>query len=109
VSASAPRPAARGFPVLLALGVVAALAILSVAGLRSYRHLAAQHAEERRLEQSIADTEERLEALRRRIRRLRDDPVTWERLAREELGLVRPGELVVVFPDDAVPPPPAAR
>jgi cell division protein FtsB len=105
VSATAPRPASPRFPFLLVLGVVAALAILGVAAQRSYRHLAAQHAEERRMEQAIAQTEERVEALRRRIRRLRDDPATLERLAREEMGLVRPGELVVVFPEPLPPSP----
>jgi cell division protein FtsB len=34
-------------------------------------------------------------ALRRRAERLRTDPATIEGVARETLGLVRPGELVV--------------
>jgi cell division protein FtsB len=40
-----------------------------------------------------------VEELVRRIERTRDDPVTWERLAREELGLVRPGDIVVMLPE----------
>lgn len=37
--------------------------------------------------------------LRVQIRRLTDDPETIESVAREELGLVRPGELVFVVKD----------
>lgn len=36
--------------------------------------------------------------LRREIRRLHDSPRSVERLARSELGLVRPGEIVYRFP-----------
>ena len=38
-------------------------------------------------------------ALREQARRLRDDPGTIESVAREELGLVRPGEIVVTIKD----------
>lgn len=92
------------FPFLLVMGVVVALAILAVATTRSVRHLEAQRAEERHLEEALADTERQVEELRRRIRRLREDPATLERLAREEMGLVRPGEVVVIFPKSAPEP-----
>jgi cell division protein FtsB len=38
-------------------------------------------------------------ALRDEARRLRDDPATIEGVAREELGLIRPGEILVVVRD----------
>ena len=37
--------------------------------------------------------------LREEIRRLRDDPETIESIAREDLGLIRPGELLFVIRD----------
>jgi cell division protein FtsB len=37
--------------------------------------------------------------LRESARRLREDPTTIESLAREELGLIRPGEVLVVVKD----------
>jgi cell division protein FtsB len=37
--------------------------------------------------------------LRASARRLREDPTTIELLAREELGLIRPGEVLVVLKD----------
>jgi cell division protein FtsB len=38
-------------------------------------------------------------ALRERVQRLRDDPATIEAVARRELGLVRPGEILVTVKD----------
>lgn len=40
--------------------------------------------------------------LRRRIHALRESPRTLERLARSELGLVRPGEIVYRFSTETV-------
>jgi cell division protein FtsB len=37
--------------------------------------------------------------LREEVRRLREDPSTIESLAREELGLIRPGELLFIVRD----------
>jgi cell division protein FtsB len=39
------------------------------------------------------------EALRERARRLRSDPATIESVARGELGLIRPGEIVFTIKD----------
>jgi cell division protein FtsB len=38
-------------------------------------------------------------SLRDKIRRLREDASTIESVAREELGLIRPGELLVILKD----------
>ena len=38
-------------------------------------------------------------ALQRRIRRLREDPAAIEELARRELGLIKPGEIVFTICD----------
>jgi cell division protein FtsB len=84
--------------ILLALAVLIVAAI-GLGAARSYRDLAAARARAAVLESQIAGAEERVEALARRIERTRDDPATWERLAREELGLVRPGDIVVLLPE----------
>ncbi|HWP98988.1 MAG TPA: septum formation initiator family protein, partial [Vicinamibacterales bacterium] len=44
-------------------------------------------------------------ALRDEIRRLRDDPAAIEALARERLGLIKPGEILVVVGRRVAPPP----
>jgi cell division protein FtsB len=38
-------------------------------------------------------------ALREQVRRLQEDPATIEAVARKELGLIRPGEILVVVRD----------
>jgi cell division protein FtsB len=52
------------------------------------------------------DAAARLDALKREnqrlredVRRLRDDPGTIESIAREELGLIRPGEMLFIIKD----------
>jgi cell division protein FtsB len=54
-----------------------------------------------RLERDIAAIDVRNAALRLEIERLRKDPLTIETLARERLGMGRPGELTYRFEDAA--------
>lgn len=58
----------------------------------------------RGLEKELADVEEdnaalrrQIEALRGKVARLRDDPSAVERIARDDLGLVRQTEVVFQF------------
>ena len=108
-AASRRRPAralllgAAGFFLLLVLA----------AGWKGYRDLEAARQREAMLTARIGETAARVETLRRRIGRLRDDPVALERMAREQLGLVKPGDVVVVYPETkpatpAAPVPPPA-
>ena len=99
-AAAAPPPRERS-PFLLALAVIAVLVAVGAASLRSWRDLAEQRAHEAELAASIAKTEATVRQLEERNRRLEKDPVTLERLARQELGLVKPDDLVVVFPAPA--------
>lgn len=97
-SRSAPRPAS--FRLLAGTVLFFLVVLLSAAGVRSYRDLEAARRREALLEQKIAATEASVAVLRRRVERLRDDPVTLERLAREELGMVRAGDVVIVLPGE---------
>ncbi len=81
------------------------LLLVLAAGWKSYRDLESAREREAMLAARIVQTESRVDALRRRIASLREDPVALERMAREQLGLVKPGEVVVVYPE--TPPPPA--
>ena len=91
------------------------LTLLVVAGIKSYRDLVAVRQQESGLRQEVARTEQRIDDLRHRVERLRSDPATLERLAREELGMVHPGDVVIVLPPEeeapaavvAAPPAPA--
>lgn len=104
-----PAPARPdSFRSVLGAVVVGALLLLAGAGVKSYKDLAAARAREAALEAEIADAEERIEQLHGRIERLKSDPSTLERLAREELGMVRAGDVVIVLPPSAAPPAPAS-
>jgi cell division protein FtsB len=81
------------------------LLLLGVAGARSWRDLDRARDRQADLELEIEQTEERIETLERRIQRLRRDPLLLERLAREELNLVREGEVVFMLPEPAGAPP----
>jgi cell division protein FtsB len=72
--------------------------LLVFASVKSHRDLVAARDHQRDLERTIHDTRDHIELLRGRIGRLRNDPGTLERLAREDLGMVRPNDVVIVLP-----------
>ena len=110
-SAAAAAPPRERSPFLLALAVIAGLIAVGAASLRAWHDLAEQRAHEADLAAAIAKTETAVRRLEERNRRLEEDAVTLERLARQELGLVKPEDLVVVFPPAAPGPasPPPRR
>ena len=90
---SAPRP----FLLFLSLFGVAMLAIslFGDQGFFAYRSLSGQA---HQLRKEVADLQSREEALAFQIHALRTDPAAIEKLARQKLGLVKPGELVIQLP-----------
>ncbi len=84
----------------LGIAVLVLLALLAVAGVKSYHDLKAVRVQEAELARQVDATEERLEVLVHRLDLLDDDPLTLERMAREELGMVRPGDVVIVLPEE---------
>lgn len=95
----------EGSPVrsMTAAAVLFLVLLLGLAGARSWRDLDRARTRQSELAVKIEDTEARIDALERRIERLRHDPLLLERLAREELGLVKEGEVVFVLPAANVP------
>ena len=53
----------------------------------------------RQLQASLEDLRHENAALREEMRRLNEDPATIESLARQDLGLIRPGEVVFILKD----------
>ncbi len=96
-----PRPLRS----LVSALVVFALLGLAAAALKGWRDYQGARAHEQRLEQDIAGTQKRIGALERQIDRLQHDPATLDEVAREQLGLVKPDEVVVILPKN----PPATR
>jgi cell division protein FtsB len=90
---------ARGWrPSLIVLGVLALLVGAAVLGDTGILHLWRLRAEVEALHRDVQGLEAENERLTRAIAELRTDPAAVERVAREELGLVRPGERVLRFP-----------
>lgn len=73
-------------------------AVLVLAGYDGSRDLARLRAREAQLEGRLERTDANIAALRERIDRLRSDPYALERVAREDLGLTRAGEVVFILP-----------
>jgi cell division protein FtsB len=57
------------------------------------------------MEREIVTLRARADELARTVERLRTDPAAVEKLAREELGYVRPDETVLKFPSSRRPAP----
>jgi cell division protein FtsB len=64
-----------------------------IQGVRQRRHLA-------RVQREVAALDDQNDRLLADIRALRSDPWRIEAIAREELGLTRPGEILFLFPHD---------
>ena len=81
-----------------AAGLLVLLVALAVAGERSVRRFWNLRGEVDRVQREIQRLEAENEELSRTVDRLRDDPSVIEKIAREELGMVKPGEKVLRFP-----------
>src|SRR6476619_3351193 len=76
---------------------ILSLCVLTAVGERGVLHLWRLRGEKNRLDEQNYRLQKENEALRQRIYRIRNDNAYLEKLAREELNLVRPGEIVYRF------------
>lgn len=83
---------------LLLVGYVLLLMGLVAFSTEAYRELERQRRRERELARRVAAAEARIEQARLAVERRQRDPLVLERLAREQLGWVRPHEVVLVLP-----------
>ncbi|HMA79980.1 MAG TPA: septum formation initiator family protein [Candidatus Binatia bacterium] len=81
---------------LLGTGIVL-LSLVTIVGERGALHLWRLRGEKSRLDEQNFRLQQENEALRRRIFRIRNDDDYLEKLAREDLNMVRPGEVVYRF------------
>jgi len=96
----------------IGLGVFGLLAIatllLAIFNDRGMLQVRSQSSKLSTIESEISNLETENKSLTQEIHSLRTDRGTIEKLAREELKLVKPGEVVLVTPSDiATSPPPA--
>jgi cell division protein FtsB len=102
------RPAWLPQPRWVVAGLVGLLLVVAVLGNKGLLHLLRVQGEVETLQRDIQTLETENARLSRAIAELRDNPSVIERIAREELGLVRPGERVLRFPKTSRPRAPGA-
>ncbi|HEV8309741.1 MAG TPA: septum formation initiator family protein [Methylomirabilota bacterium] len=99
----------RPHPGWIVAGLLGLLLLAAVVGENGVLQLWRLRKEVEALHRDVQALEAENDRLSQAITELRDDPTVMERIAREELGLVRPGERVLRFPRSAGPAaPPAA-
>ena len=91
------RFAERILPIaILAMAVVGVpVMMLAPEGLPRLRSLSKELAQ---VESENVEQRQQIQQLRGKVRHLREDPAAVERIARDELGLVRTSEVVFQFP-----------
>jgi cell division protein FtsB len=82
------------------------LSLVTIVGERGALHLWRLLGEKNRLDAQNYRLQKENEALRQRILRIRNDNHVLEKLAREELNMVRPGEVIYRFPAAEIRPTP---
>ncbi|OFX24000.1 MAG: hypothetical protein A2V77_08485 [Anaeromyxobacter sp. RBG_16_69_14] len=85
---------------IAAVLVLLGLSALDPDGLRKARR---NQAEVKRLERENAALGQRVARLRREVKALEGDPAALERAAREELGYVKPGEIIYKLEEGGQP------
>jgi cell division protein FtsB len=76
-----------------------AMVLLAVFDDRGVLEVNKRHSELARIKNEIAALQQNNETLKTEIDDLRYDPATIERIAREQLKLVKPGEIILITPE----------
>jgi len=85
------------WPIYLFSTLIVLLSLVTIVGERGALHLWRLRAEKIRLDEQNFRLQQENENLRQRIFRIHNDDDYLEKLAREELNLVRPGDVVYRF------------
>jgi len=89
------------WPAYLIGSLIVLLSLVTVVGERGALHLWRLRGEKSRLDEQNYRLQKENEALRQRISRIRNNDDYLEKVAREELNLVRPGDIVYRFQNQA--------
>ena len=93
--------------ILLGIGVLVALGAFSSIVTHGFEELAAAEEERERLEKRKLELSDSIEELETTLEAVRTDPAAVESLARAELGMVRPGDTVILLATPTPPPEPS--
>jgi cell division protein FtsB len=78
--------------------LIVVLVVVTIIGERGAVHLWRLHGEKIRIDEQNYRLQKENEILRQRLLRIRHDNYYLEKLAREELNMARPGEVIYRFP-----------
>jgi cell division protein FtsB len=92
--------------VVLAIAALTVLGVFSSIVTHGFEELASAEAEKRRLEDRARELEDSIVELEATLDAIRNDPAAVESVARAELGMVRPGDTVILIATPTPPPPP---
>lgn len=105
LSDESPRPTARresrtspGWFWSATVAVAMVVLVVGVAGVKGWADLKSSRARADQLRQELRQVEESVRSLELRIRELGPDGRLLEKVAREELGLIGPDEVLVLLP-----------
>ena len=85
------------WPIYLIGSLIVLLSLVTIVGERGALHLWRLRGEKSRLDEQNYRLQKENESLRRRVHGIRNDDDYLEKVTREELNLVRPGEIVYRF------------
>lgn len=85
------------WPIYLIASLIVMLSLVTIVGERGALHLWRLRGEKHQLDEQNYRLQKENESLRRRVHGIRNDDAYLEKIAREELNLVRPGEIVYRF------------
>jgi cell division protein FtsB len=85
------------WPIYIFGALLALITLVTLVGERGALHLWRLRGEKKHLDEQNYRLQKENELLRQRLARLRNDDHYLEKLAREELNLVRPGEVIYRF------------
>jgi cell division protein FtsB len=100
----------NGILVLLLVFVV--LIVHEIFGANGLLALRQQQKERQDLQQKIQQLQQENEQLEKQVKELKSNPAAIERLAREQMHLAKPGEMIYTLPEkdpSNSPPPPVTR
>ena len=81
-------------------GIALAATLTALLGQRGFREVRRYARETRSLQEEIRSLEADVRSLQREVLALRSDPAAIERIARQDLGLARPGEVLFLLPPE---------
>jgi cell division protein FtsB len=90
------------WPIYLIGSLIVLLSLVTIVGERGALHLWRLRGEKSRLDEQNYRLQKENESLRRRVHGIRNDDDYLEKVTREELNLVRPGEIVYRFQSQGI-------